>query len=103
LHSENKLIDVFAAKYTTLSKFAIMIVEDKDAALDVMQNVALVIATKAYEISEIKKPTAFLITCVRRAALNYLRNQSRVSLTRIGSSTRRNSKRLFMLIRICVM
>lgn len=54
-----------------------MIVKDKNAALDVMQNVALVMATKAYQISEIKNPTAFLITCVRRAALNYLRDQSR--------------------------
>ena len=77
MYTEDKLIDVFAAKYSTLSKFAIMIVKDKDAALDVMQNVALVIAKKAYEINEIKKPTAFLITCVRRAALNYLRDQSR--------------------------
>ena len=56
MHTEDKLIDVFAAKYTTLSKYAIMIVKDKDAALDVMQNVALVIAKKAYEINEIKKP-----------------------------------------------
>ena len=77
MHTEDKLIYVFAAKYSTLSKFAIMIVKDKDAALDVMQNVALVIAKKAYEINEIKKPTAFLITCIRRAALNYLRDQSR--------------------------
>ena len=78
MHKENKLIDVFAAKYTTLSKYAIMIVKDKDAALDVMQNVALVIAKKSYQLCEIKKPSAFLITCIRRASLNYLRDQERV-------------------------
>ncbi len=77
MHNDNKLIDVFAAKYTTLSKYAIMIVKDTNAALDVMQNVALVIATKPYKLDEINKPTAFLITCVRRAALNYLRDESR--------------------------
>lgn len=81
MHKENKLIDVFAAKYTTLSKYAIMIVKDKDAALDVMQNVALVIVKKSYHISEIKKPTAFLITCIRRASLNYLRDQARANPT----------------------
>lgn len=54
-----------------------MIVKDKDAALDVMQNVALVIVKKSYQLSEIKKPTAFLITCIRRASLNYLRDQAR--------------------------
>ena len=76
MHNENKLIDVFTEKYTTLSKYAIMIVKDKNAALEVMQNVALVIVKKSYQISEIKKPTAFLITCVRRASLNFLRDES---------------------------
>ena len=77
MQDESKLIDVLTNNYATLSKFAIMIVKDKDAALEVMQNVALIIVTKEYQISEIKKPTAFLVTCVRRAALNYLRSESR--------------------------
>jgi len=78
LSDEKKLIDVFADNYATLSKFAIMIVKNKDTALDVVQNVALVIVSKAYNISEIKNPIAFLLTCVRRTALNYLRNESRL-------------------------
>jgi RNA polymerase sigma factor (sigma-70 family) len=81
LSDEKKLIDVFADNYATLSKFAIMIVKNKDAALDVIQNVAFVIVTKAYNVSDIKNPNAFLLTCVRRAALNYLRNESRLCQT----------------------
>jgi RNA polymerase sigma-70 factor (ECF subfamily) len=73
-----KLVNIFADQYTTLSKFAIMIVKDKDAALDVLQTVALAIVKKDFSISEIEKPTAFLIVCVRRAALNYLRKESRI-------------------------
>ncbi|MGE5494656.1 MAG: sigma-70 family RNA polymerase sigma factor [Burkholderiales bacterium] len=77
MYNKRKLIDEFTDNYATLSKFAIMIVKDKDAALDVMQNVALVIVTKGNHVSEIKKPTAFFLTCIRRAALNYLRDESR--------------------------
>lgn len=77
MHNENKLLEIFVNKYSILSKFAIMIVKDEDAALDVIQNVALIIAAKSYHLSEIKKPTAFLITCVRRAAFNYLREESK--------------------------
>ena len=76
-----RLIDIFAENYAMLSKFALTIVEDKIAALDVMQNVALIILSKAYDISNIKNPTAFLITCVRRASLNYLRRESRTEPT----------------------
>lgn len=81
MQNEYKLINAFADNYETLSKFAIMIVKNKDAALDIMQNVALIIVKKGYQIEEIRKPTAFLITCVRRAALNYLRNESRACPT----------------------
>lgn len=78
MYNKGRLIDVFIDNYAALSKSAIMIVKDKDAALDVMQNVALIIVTKADQTREIKKPAAFLLTCVRRAALNYLRDESRV-------------------------
>lgn len=87
MYSKCRLIDVFIDNYTALSKSAIMIVRDKDAALDVMQNVALVIAKKTNHATEaliagrIKKPHAFLLTCVRRAVLNYLRDESRVRPT----------------------
>lgn len=81
MYNKRKLIDIYTDNYVTLTKAAIMIVKDKDAAMDVLQNVALVIVTKANRIKEIKKPNAFLLTCVRRAALNYLREESRACPT----------------------
>lgn len=77
MYDQKQLIEIYAANYAAMSKFAIMIVKDKDAALDVLQNVALIIVKKGYSLAEIRYPKAFLITCVRRAALNYLRNEAR--------------------------
>lgn len=77
MYDQKKLIEIYAANYAAMSKFAIMIVKDKDAALDVLQNVALIIVKKGYSLAEVRYPKAFLITCIRRAALNYLRSESR--------------------------
>lgn len=77
MSDEKKLIDIFIDHYPVLTKLAIMIVEDKTAALDVMQNVALIIVKKNYDLHDIDKPLGFLVTCVRRAALNYLRDKAR--------------------------
>lgn len=81
MRNENELIGIFEKNYSSLSKLAIMILKDKAAALDVMQNVALVILTKAYQLSQIEKPIPFLATCVRRAALNYLRDEAKTIST----------------------
>ena len=75
--SDAKLIDIFVQNYDKLSITAIMILKDKDAAWDVMQSVAVVLLKKEYSIEEIQKPMAYLATCVRRATLNYLRDESR--------------------------
>ena len=75
--SDTKLIDIFVQDYDKLSITAIMILKDKDTAWDVMQNVAVVLLKKENSIEEIRKPMAYLATCVRRATLNYLRDESR--------------------------
>ena len=72
-----RLINVFADHYDVLSQYAIMIVKNKEAALDVMQNVALTIAKNEPMIEQIYNPRYFLIVCVRRAALNHLRKELR--------------------------
>ncbi len=75
--NEKRIIDIFAENYKMLSRLAIMTVKDKDAALDVMQNVALILLKKENQLNDIDNVIGFLATCVRRAALNYIRDESR--------------------------
>lgn len=79
--TQKRIIDVFAENYKMLSKLAIMTVKNKDASLDVMQNVALILLKKENQLNDIDNVIGFLATCVRRAALNFLRDESRAYST----------------------
>jgi len=76
---QSLLIYQFIEHYDTFAKIALRIVKNRDAALDVLQNVALTLAQKRLPLDGIESPNAFLAVCVRHAAMNYLRRESRSS------------------------
>lgn len=80
MKDNKELIGVFADNYNRLAKIAIRVVGDKDTSLDVLQDVALILLRKEYRLKDIDSPIAFLTTCVKNTAVNYIRKASKTVL-----------------------
>lgn len=80
MKESKKIIGVFADNYDRLAKVAIRVLGDKETALDALQDVALILLRKGYRQDEIHYPIAFLTTCVKNAALTYIRKASKTVL-----------------------
>lgn len=60
-----------------LALTAITIANDREAAQDLLQDVACILYVKADEIGNVEAPLAFLRTCVRNVAKNWAKRERR--------------------------
>ena len=80
VNDKQRLIKTYSETYNSLLQVAISIVCSREAAYDVLQNLAV----KILEIdskTEIRYPKAYLRRAVRHAAVDYVRTESRYVLT----------------------
>lgn len=74
---ENEIVGYFAEHYEEYLKFAVTVTRSLDSAQDVLQTVALVLCKKADELHGIENPGGYLTVCVRRTAINHIKQASR--------------------------
>ena len=74
---ENPVIEALIQNYDGFLKSTVMMVKNLEAAQDIMQNLAANLFAKRKELNDIVNIPAFLVTCLRRAALNHIRDSSR--------------------------
>lgn len=76
---ESDIVEYFSNHYREYLKFALMVTRNLEGAQDVLQNVALTLCKKADELKGLENPGGYLTVCVRRAALDYLRDNAQIS------------------------
>jgi len=74
---EKRLIQIFEKEYEGLLTIAVGILKEPHLALDVVQDVAVMLAEERYEEKQIRNPKAFLYSCTRNRARDYLRREKR--------------------------
>lgn len=74
MNEEYPIIKYFEEHYRDLLKLALMMMENLDDAYDVLQDVAAVVIKRKDELCDVEDPGAYLAVCIRRRALNIIRN-----------------------------
>ena len=69
--------ECFVMKYDKLVELAVMIVGDVAIAQDILHEVVINLLTKEDELNDVNNYLGFMTVCIRRAALNYYRKNSR--------------------------
>lgn len=69
--------ECFVMKYDELVELAVMIVGDVAIAQDILHEVVINLLTKEDELNDVNNYLGFITVCIRRAALNYYRKNSR--------------------------
>lgn len=76
-YEENTMLSTFEKIYDQLVIRALSIVRERELALDILQDVALMLVEKQESLSNVDYQEAFLHTCVRNRAIDVLRKNSR--------------------------
>ncbi len=71
------IIEYFGEYYRDLLKLALRMVKNLDDAYEVLQDVAVVMVQKKEELYDVEDPAAYLAVCIRRRALNFIRDSRR--------------------------
>lgn len=71
------IIEYFEEHYRDLLKLALRMVKNLDDAYDVLQDVAVVMIQKKEELCDVEDPAGYLAICIRRRALNFIRDSKR--------------------------
>lgn len=77
MNGDYPIIEYFEEHYRDLLQLALRMMKDLDDAYDVLQDVAVVMMQKREELYDVEDPAAFLAVCIRRRALNFLRDSKR--------------------------
>ena len=81
MHTREELIDIYAKNYEELAKRALMIVNNREQAEDLMQELALKIMEHPEQFAKAKTVVAYYKTCLANAAKTRFKRESRVSPT----------------------
>ena len=75
------ILDYFTQNYSDLLALAVQVcahmTSRPDAAEDVLHQVAVILCQRQQELTDVKDCGAYIATCIRRAAINYARKESR--------------------------
>lgn len=71
------IIEYFEEHYRDLLKLALRMVKNLDDAYDVLQDVAVVMVQKKETLCDVDDPAGYLAVCIRRRALNFIRDSKR--------------------------
>lgn len=74
MNEDYPIIKYFEEHYRDLLKLALRITKNLDDAYDVLQDVAVVLVQKKDDLYDVENPAGYLAVCIRRRALNFLRN-----------------------------